>query len=169
MYACPNIETKVNVVHADRNTPGFQRAPAETPYMFGLECAMDELSYALGMDPIELRRINDTQIDPVSGLKFSSRTLMPCFDQAAAKFGWAGRDPRPAAMRDGDWLIGYGCATACYPATIGPAAARLSITPAGKATIGLAAHEIGTGAYTTIAIITARKASAWRLRTLPCA
>jgi xanthine dehydrogenase YagR molybdenum-binding subunit len=156
MYACPNIATAVNVVHADRNTPGFQRAPAETPYMFGLECAMDELAYALDMDPIELRRVNDTQIDSVSGLKFSSRSLMPCFDQAAEKFGWKNRNPKPGSIRDGDWLIGYGCATACYPTNIGPGAARLAVTPDGKATIGLAAHEIGTGAYTTVAITVAR-------------
>lgn len=156
MYACPNIATAVNVVHADRNTPGFQRAPAETPYMFGLECAMDELAYALGMDPIELRRVNDTQVDPVSGLNFSSRSLMPCFDRAAEAFGWKNRKPEPGSMRDGDWLIGYGCATACYPTNIGPGAARLSLTADGKATIGLAAHEIGTGAYTTVAITVAR-------------
>ncbi len=156
MYACANISTAVNVVHADRNTPGFQRAPAETPYMFGLECAMDELAYALNMDPIELRRVNDTQIDPVSGLKFSSRSLMPCFDQAAELFGWKGRNAKPGSMRDGEWLIGYGCAAACYPTNIGPGAARLAFTPAGKATIGLAAHEIGTGAYTTVAITVAR-------------
>jgi len=156
MYACENISTAVNVVHADRNTPGFQRAPAETPYMFGLECAMDELAYALNMDPIELRRVNDTQIDPVSGLRFSSRSLMQCFDQASEKFGWRSRNSQPASMRAGDWLIGYGCAAACYPTNIGPGAARLALTPDGKATIGLAAHEIGTGAYTTIAITTAR-------------
>jgi xanthine dehydrogenase YagR molybdenum-binding subunit len=156
MYACDNIATAVSVVHADRNTPGFQRAPAETPYMFGLECAMDELAYALGMDPIELRRVNDTQIDPVSGLRFSSRSLMACFDQAAERFGWRNRNPRPASMREGDWLVGYGCASACYPTNIGPGAARLSVTPDGKATIGLAAHEIGTGAYTTVAITVAR-------------
>jgi xanthine dehydrogenase YagR molybdenum-binding subunit len=156
MYACPNIATAGNVVHADRNTPGFMRAPPETPYMFGLESAMDELAYALSMDPIELRRVNDTQTDPVSGLPFSSRSLMQCFDQAAAKFGWSRRNPLPGSMRDGDWLVGYGCATACYPSNIGPAAARLSITPDGKATIGLAGHEIGTGAYTTVAITVAR-------------
>jgi xanthine dehydrogenase YagR molybdenum-binding subunit len=152
MYACSNISTAVNVVHADRATPGFMRAPPETPYMFGLESAMDELSYALNLDPIELRRINDTQTDPVSGLAFSSRSLMPCFDQAAARFGWSKRNPKPGSMRDGDWLVGYGCAAACYPTNIGPAAARLSMTPDGKATIMLAAHEIGTGAYTTVAI-----------------
>jgi xanthine dehydrogenase YagR molybdenum-binding subunit len=155
MYACDNIETAVNVVHADRNTPGFQRAPAETPYMFGLESAMDELAYALNMDPIELRRVNDTQIDPVSGLRFSSRSLMRCFDQAADRFGWRNRDPKPASMREGEWQIGYGCAASCYPTNIGPGAARLAFTPDGKAVIGLAAHEIGTGAYTTVAITVA--------------
>ncbi len=156
MYACPNIGTAVNVVHADRNTPGFMRAPAEAPYMFGLESAMDELAHALQMDPVELRRVNDTQIDPVTGLPFSSRSLMQCYDQAAARFGWGARHREPGTMRDGDWLVGYGCATACYPTNIAPAAARLSVTPDGKASIGLAAHELGTGAYTTVAITTAR-------------
>jgi xanthine dehydrogenase YagR molybdenum-binding subunit len=156
MYACPNIATAVNVVHADRNTPGYMRAPPETPYMFALESAMDELAYELKMDPIELRRVNDTQTDPVTGLPFSSRSLMQCFDQAAAKFGWANRDARPASMRDGEWLVGFGCATACYPSNMGPAAVRVSLTPDGKADVGLAGHEIGTGAYTVVAIATAR-------------
>jgi xanthine dehydrogenase YagR molybdenum-binding subunit len=156
MYACPNIATAVNVVHADRNTPGFMRAPPETPYMFALECAMDELAYELKMDPIELRRVNDTQVDPVSGLPFSSRSLMKCFDQASTRFGWAKRNPKPGSMRDGDWLVGYGCAAACYPTNIAPAAARVSVTSNGKAVVALAGHEIGTGAYTTVAIAAAR-------------
>jgi xanthine dehydrogenase YagR molybdenum-binding subunit len=156
MYACPNIFTAVNVVHADRNTPGFMRAPPETPYMFGLESAMDELAHALRMDPIELRRVNDTQTDPVTGIPFSSRSLMQCFDQAAARFGWAKRHAEPGTMRDGDWLVGYGCATACYPTNIGPAAARVAVTAEGKAFVGLAGHEIGTGAYTVVAMTAAR-------------
>jgi xanthine dehydrogenase YagR molybdenum-binding subunit len=155
LYAAPAIATAVNVVHADRTTPGFMRAPAEVPYMFALESAMDELSYALDMDPIELRRVNDTQTDPVSGLPFSSRLLMPCFDQAAEKFGWRQRNPKPASMRDGAWLVGYGCATSFYPNNIGPAAVRISLMPSGRANVALAAHEIGTGAYTTVAITAA--------------
>jgi xanthine dehydrogenase YagR molybdenum-binding subunit len=156
VYACPNIATAVNVVHADRNTPGFMRAPPETPYMFALESAMDELAYALGMDPIALRRINEPKTDPVDGKPFSSRSLMPCFDQAAARFGWSKRNPKPGSMTDGDWLIGWGCASSCYPSNIGPAAARLSLSPDGKASVQMAAHEIGTGAYTTIALAAAR-------------
>jgi xanthine dehydrogenase YagR molybdenum-binding subunit len=156
MYACPNIATAVNVVHADRSTPGYMRAPPETPYMFALESAMDELAYELKMDPIELRRINDTQTDPVDGLPFSSRSLMQCFDQAAAQFGWSNRNPLPGSMSEGDWLIGFGCASACYPSNVGPAAARVSLTADGKAIVGIAGHEIGTGAYTVVAITAAR-------------
>jgi xanthine dehydrogenase YagR molybdenum-binding subunit len=156
MYACPNITTAVNVVHADRSTPGYMRAPPETPYMFALESAMDELAYALHMDPVELRRANDTQTDPVTGLAFSSRSLMQCFDQAASHFGWTKRTAEPGSMRDGEWLVGWGCATACYPSNMGPAAARVSITPDGRARVALAGHEIGTGAYTTVAITAAR-------------
>ena len=155
MYASANIATKVNVTHVDRSTPGYMRAPPDTPYMFALESGMDELAHTLGVDPIELRRINDTQTDPVDGKPYSSRSLMKCFDQGAAKFGWNRRDPKPGSMRDGEWLVGFGCATSCYPSNIGPAAARLSLTPTGKANIQLAAHEIGTGAYTTIAIAVA--------------
>jgi xanthine dehydrogenase YagR molybdenum-binding subunit len=154
MYACPNVSTDVHVVHADRNTPGFMRAPPDTPYMFALESAMDELAHELGMDPIELRRLNDTMVDPIDGRPFSSRSLMACYDQAAERFGWRRRDPRPGSMRDGDWLVGWGCATSTYPSNIGPAAARLTLTPRG-ATVALAGHEIGTGAYTVVAITAA--------------
>jgi xanthine dehydrogenase YagR molybdenum-binding subunit len=155
MYACPNIETAVDVVHADRNTPGFMRAPPDTPYMFGLECAMDELAHELGMDPIELRRVNDTMTDPLEGRPYSSRSLMKCFDEAARAFGWSRRSAIPGGMREGDWLVGYGCATSCYPSNVAPCAARLAVSPDGKARVQLAAHEIGTGAYTTVAIAAA--------------
>jgi xanthine dehydrogenase YagR molybdenum-binding subunit len=156
MYACPHISTAVNVVHADRSTPGYMRAPPETPYMFALESAIDELAHQLKMDPIELRRVNDTQKDPVTGLPFTSRSLMACFDQAAAKFGWDKRAATPGTTLDGEWLVGHGCATACYPSNLGPAAVRISLTPDGKASAALAGHEIGTGAYTVVAIATAQ-------------
>jgi xanthine dehydrogenase YagR molybdenum-binding subunit len=155
MYACPNIATRVEIVHADRNTPGYMRAPPDTPYMFALESAMDELAYALAMDPIELRRVNDAKVDPASGRPFSSRSLMACYDAAAERFGWRRRNPRPGSMRDGDWLVGWGCATSTYPSNIGPAAVRLSLAPDGKALVQLAGHEIGTGSYTVVAIVVA--------------
>jgi xanthine dehydrogenase YagR molybdenum-binding subunit len=155
MYACPNIHTEVHVVHADRNTPGFMRAPPDVPYMFALESAMDELAYALGMDPVELRRRNDTQKDPLSDRYYSSRSLMTCFDEASARFGWKQRQTKPGSMRDGDWLIGWGCATAAYPANIGAGAARVTLGPDGHAAVQIAAHDIGTGSYTIVAMTAA--------------
>jgi xanthine dehydrogenase YagR molybdenum-binding subunit len=107
MYACPNIASNVTIVRADRATPGFMRAPAETPYFFALESAMDELAVALKMDPIELRRVNDTQTEPIKGLPYTSRALMTCFDQAAEAFDWKARNPAPGTKRDGDWLVGW--------------------------------------------------------------
>ncbi|HSU22245.1 MAG TPA: xanthine dehydrogenase family protein molybdopterin-binding subunit [Variovorax sp.] len=150
MYAIPNIASKVTVQHADRNTPGFMRAPAEVPYMFALESAMDELAIALDMDPVRLRRLNDAQIEPVKQRPYSSRSLNQCYEAAAEAFGWSRRDPRPMSMTDGDWQIGWGCATACYPSNIGACFARVALGEAG-AKVEVAGHEIGTGAYTVYA------------------
>ena len=157
LYACANVSSKVTIVHADRNTPGFMRSPPEVPYVFALECAMDELAFALKMDPVELRRVNDTMKEPIKGLPYTSRQLMPCFDAAAQAFGWSQRNPQPGSMRDGDWLIGYGCASTLYPTQIAPATARVRLTPQGGATVQTGTHEIGNGAYTVVAITASDK------------
>jgi xanthine dehydrogenase YagR molybdenum-binding subunit len=155
MYACPNVWSKVSIVHADRNTPGFMRSPAELPYMFALESAMDELAVALNMDPVELRRVNDTQNEPIKGLPYTSRSLMACYDQGAKAFGWSKRNPQPRSMRDGDWLIGWGCATSCYPTNVGASAARVRLAADGMVRVQVAFHEIGQGAYTMCAMAAA--------------
>jgi len=157
MYACPNVESLVSIVRADRNTPGFMRAPPEVPYMFALESAMDELAVELKMDPIELRRINDTMREPIGGKPYTSRSLMACFDTAAKTFGWAQRNAQPKSMADGDWLIGYGCATSCYPTQMAPAAARVRLQRDGRTRVEIAGHEIGNGAYTVIGQAAAEK------------
>lgn len=154
MYACPNIQTRVNVVHADRATPGFMRAPPDTPYMFALECAMDELAERLGIDPIELRRRNEPERDPVTGLPYSGRRLLACFEQGAQRFGWSGR-VAPGQGGDSDWQTGMGCASAAYPANIAATAARVRLHADGHAHVDIAGHDIGTGAYTVVALIAA--------------
>lgn len=150
MYACPNIQTKVHVVKGNRNTPGFMRSPPEVPYMFALESAIDELAEKVGLDPVEFRRRNDTDVNPATGAPYTSRSLMKCYDQAAQAFGWQKRNPRPGSMQSGDWLIGWGCATACYPTLINPAAVRVRLDQNGNVLVQTAAQDIGTGAYTVI-------------------
>jgi xanthine dehydrogenase YagR molybdenum-binding subunit len=157
LYACPNVESLVSIVRADRNTPGFMRAPPEVPYMFALESAMDELAVQLNMDPIELRRINDTMKEPIGGKPYTSRSLMACFDAGAKAFGWAERKAEPKSMSAGDWLVGYGCATTCYPTQMAPAAARIRLQRDGRTRVEIAGHEIGNGAYTVIGQAAAEK------------
>jgi xanthine dehydrogenase YagR molybdenum-binding subunit len=157
MYGYGSVLTEVTLVKADRNTPGYMRAPPEFPYMYALESAMDELAVALKMDPIALRRLNDTQTEPIKGYPFTSRSLARCFDEAAQAFGWDRRDPAVGAMRDGDWLIGWGCATACYPTHTGAATARIRLMPTGRVRVQTAAHDVGTGAYTVISQMAAER------------
>ena len=149
LYGFGAVKTGVTLVHADRNTPGFMRSPPVVPYIYALESAMDELAVKLDVDPVELRRINDSSTD-ATGKQWSSRSLMKCYSQAAERFGWANRSAKPGTMRDGDWLIGWGCASAVYPTHVGVAAARVRLMANGAALVQIAAHDLGTGAYTVI-------------------
>jgi xanthine dehydrogenase YagR molybdenum-binding subunit len=157
LYAFGAVATKVNVAHADRNTPGYMRSPPVVPYVYALESAMDEMALKVGVDPIEFRRINDTMTSPIGGKPYSSRSLMQCYDQAAAAFGWKDRTSQPRSMRDGDWLVGFGCATALYPTHVGAAAARVRLMADGDVRVQTAAHEIGNGLYTVLAQIAAER------------
>jgi xanthine dehydrogenase YagR molybdenum-binding subunit len=157
MYDYGSVLTKVSLVKADRNTPGYMRSPPETPYVYALEQAMDEAAVALGMDPIEFRRINDATHEPIGGRPFSSRSLMRCYDEAAKAFDWARRTPQVGSMRDGDWFVGLGCATAIYPTNVAPCAARIRLTRDGKVRVQTATHEIGTGIRTVAAQFAAER------------
>ena len=151
LYACPNVRTRVHNIEADRQAPGFMRAPPETPYLFAMECAMDELAHKLGIDPLDLRRRNETAIETVSSKPYTSRSLLRCIDRGADLFGWANRNPIPGSMTDGNDRIGFGYATAFYPTQVGPAQCRVTLTPDLRAKVEVGTHEIGTGIRTVIA------------------
>ncbi|ESY74881.1 xanthine dehydrogenase [Mesorhizobium sp. LNHC252B00] len=148
MYNYGSVLTHISLVHADRNTPGYMRSPPETPYVYALENAMDEMAVALRMDPVEFRRVNEPEKEPIGGKPFSSRSLVKCYDQAAQAFGWSKRDAAVGSMRDGDWLVGMGCATAIYPTASAPCAARVRLTADGQVRVQCGSHEIGTGVRT---------------------
>jgi xanthine dehydrogenase YagR molybdenum-binding subunit len=155
LYACPNVFTSERLVRLDIGTPQFMRAPGESSGSFALESAMDELAYALNMDPLQLRLRNHADHDPETGKPWSSKSLKTCYQQAADRFGWARRDPKPGSMRDGDTLIGWGMATATYPASQRPAAAHATLRPDGTALVKAGSQDIGTGTYTIMTQIAA--------------
>ena len=160
LYACPNVRTLVHNVETDRQAPGFMRAPPEMPYLFVMESAMDELSYKLGLDPVELRRRNDTLVELATKRPYTSRSLLRCIERGVELFGWNARNPAPRSMGDADDLIGWGFASAFYPTQIGPADCRITLEPgtngeSPRAVVEIGTHEIGTGVRTVAAITVA--------------
>ena len=151
LYASPNIEIDQQVYPLNLNAPTFMRAPGESPGIYALESAMDELAVALKMDPVALRLANMTDVHPMTELPFSSRNLNECYQVGAEKFGWARRSPEPRSQQDGDWLVGYGMATASYPAHRSPAKARVRLLADGTAQVDSATQDLGTGTYTIMA------------------
>ena len=148
-YAADTFKLKVEVAYMDMLANTFMRAPGEAVGTFALESAVDELAVALGMDPIELRVRNEPDKDPTSGLPFASRNIIEAYRQGAERFGWSRRQAGPGTLREGDWLVGMGCATGSYPYARAPGgAARITLTKAGQATIHVAAHEMGMGTAT---------------------
>jgi xanthine dehydrogenase YagR molybdenum-binding subunit len=155
MYSCPNVRTRYRLTPLDTGTPTYMRGPGEASGVFALECAVDELSYALGIDPIELRRRNEPAIDEGENKPFSSRSLMKCYDLGAERFGWSRRDPRPRSMRDGRLLIGMGVASATYPVFYIPASAQVRLLADGTAEVEVAASDMGPGTYTSMTQVAA--------------
>ncbi|HEY2757807.1 MAG TPA: xanthine dehydrogenase family protein molybdopterin-binding subunit [Pseudolabrys sp.] len=149
------VATSHKVVHVNRNSPVVLRAPMEAQGHFALESAMDELAYATGIDPVELRLRNDTDTDPFSGRPFSTRALRQCLTEGGARFGWSKRIPQPRSIHDGRYLIGQGVAAAIFTHWRWPGKARVTLRADGSALVEAAAHDIGTGTYTVMAQVAA--------------
>ena len=157
-YAAGNFKLEVEVATLDMLANTFMRAPGESVGTFALESAVDELAAELGMDPIELRIRNEPEKDPTSGLRFSSRHIVEAYRSGAKRFGWSERNATPGVRREGEWLVGMGCATATHPYyRIPGGAARITLSKDGRARVEIAAHEMGMGTATAQTQVTAER------------
>ncbi|MGZ6859379.1 MAG: xanthine dehydrogenase family protein molybdopterin-binding subunit, partial [Blastococcus sp.] len=155
LYAAANRRTTHRLARLDVPPPTIMRAPGETPGMFALESAMDELAVALGIDPVELRLRNEPAQDPERGVPWSSRHLVECLRTGAERFGWAGRDLRPRMRTEGPWLVGTGVAAATYPTRRRKAECRISVDGDGRHVVEIDGSDIGTGTWTALSQIAA--------------
>ena len=163
-YASDTFKLQVETTTVDMVSNTFMRAPGESVGTFGLECGIDELAVELGMDPIELRILNEPDKDPTEGQPFSSRHAVEAWRAGAERFGWKNRSAEPGSRRDGEWLTGMGCAAATYPYYRMPGgAARIKLssdaTVAGGVAVRVevAAHEMGMGTATAQTQVTAER------------
>jgi xanthine dehydrogenase YagR molybdenum-binding subunit len=155
LYSCPNVATSHRLVRLDVSMPTYTRAPGEASGSFALECAMDELAHASGIDPLELRVRNYARRDEHEDKPFSSKSLDDCYRRAAHAFGWSRRPRAPRALRDGDRLVGWGMATASYSARRLACSALARIAADGSAVVQAGTQELGTGTYTVMSQISA--------------
>ena len=154
-YVCPNVSTRATQVRQSIPIPGWMRAPGEAEGSFALESAIDELSCALGIDPIALRVKNHAHVHPETGLPWSSNALLDCYRQGAERFGWPARNPEPRSMRNGRQLVGYGMARGALLAYQPPCKAIASIRRDGTAFVRSGATDIGPGPYTVMTMLAA--------------
>ncbi|AKT44105.1 xanthine dehydrogenase family protein molybdopterin-binding subunit [Chondromyces crocatus] len=155
LYQCDNVRFDYKLVPLDVYTPLDMRAPGAVLGVFALECAMDELAHALGMDPLALRLKNYAERDQNKDKPFSSKELRACYTQGAERFGWSRRAPKPRSMRDGKRLVGWGMATGLWEAMQMKASAKAVLSIDGKLTVSSATSDIGTGTYTAMTQIAA--------------
>ncbi|EOU9538302.1 aldehyde oxidoreductase molybdenum-binding subunit PaoC [Cronobacter dublinensis] len=152
LYAGANRHTGLLLAELDLPEGNSMRAPGEAPGMMVLEIAIDEMAEKLGMDPVEFRIINDTQVDPAHPERFfSRRQLVECLRTGAAHFGWQQRNPVPGQVREGDWLVGHGMAAGFRNNLVTKSGARVHLDAQGQVTVETDMTDIGTGSYTIIA------------------
>src|SRR3954463_9083075 len=173
LYAGANRLTRMRLAVLDLPEGNAMRAPGEAPGMMALEIAIDEMAEKLGLDPVEFRIINDTQIVPDNPSRppsqdpqaikqpeegtaapkrpFSQRQLVECLRTGSERFGWSRRGSRPGRLREGRWLIGMGVAAAFRNNQVTKSAARVRLDDHGVVTVETDMTDIGTGSYTIIA------------------
>jgi xanthine dehydrogenase YagR molybdenum-binding subunit len=152
LYAGANRMTATRLAVLDLPEGNDMRAPGEAPGLMALEIAVDEMSEKLGLDPIEFRILNDTQVDPENPQRpFSQRHLTECLRIGADRFGWSNRNPVPGRIRDRRWLVGIGVAAGFRNNLLINSAARVKLDNQGMVTVETDMTDIGTGSYTIIA------------------
>ncbi|MBT9369727.1 xanthine dehydrogenase family protein molybdopterin-binding subunit [Rhizobium sp. CSW-27] len=151
LYKVENFSSESRVVPVNTVSPGALRGPGKNPSAFGIECAMEELAYALGMDPLELRLKNYADRDYQSGKPWSTRMLREALTQGAEAFGWARRSAAPRSMRRGGKLIGWGIGCGTFPVIRAPSEAMIRILANGRVQVVSGSIDMGQGTYTILA------------------
>ena len=155
LYACENVDTKYSILPLDLSTPIWMRGPGEATGCFALESAIDELSYKLKMDPIQLRIKNFTTVNPENKLPFSDINLKDCYAYGMEKIGWKNRSMIPGAVKENGMLIGYGMSVGVFGAGKGVASVRIVLSNEGKLLLECAVSDMGPGTTTSMTKIAA--------------
>ena len=155
LYACDNVDTDYKILPLDVSTPTWMRGPGESTGCYALECAMDELAYALKMDPVELRIINHADVNPENKLPWSTKYLKECYETGKEKIGWKNRSKIPGKLKENGMLVGYGMGSGVFGAGRNAASARAILKEDGTLILQSAVSDMGPGTTTSMTKIAA--------------
>lgn len=150
LYDVENASFDYRIAKLDTYTPGDMRAPGAPLGTLAIECAMDELAEATGLDPVALRLKNYAEHDGNKGKPWSSKELRAAIQRGADRFGWERRTPAPRSMQEGRELVGWGMAIGAWDAQMMTTQARATLRTDGTLEVATATADIGTGTYTIL-------------------
>lgn len=157
LYKCPNVLVSESTFYINAGRARAFRAPGFPTCSWALEQMMDMLAEKIGMDPIELRLKNFTEVSQIRNMPYTSASLRECLTQGAQAFGW--RDARAAAKSSGHIKRGFGVAAGMWQGGFGspPYTAEIRMFSDGGVTIKTGAMDLGTGTKTVACMVAAEE------------
>ena len=142
-YRTPNVSIDAHLVYTNHQPSGSVRAPTAPQACWAVETHTDEIAAAIGIDPVEFRRINgvDTGLVGPSGQTYDEIGLQRCLDVAPGLVGYGDEMPDDEAV---------GVAIGWWPSFSAPSGAIVKIDGDGYGQIITGAQECGTGAVMTL-------------------
>src|SRR5438067_9819356 len=144
LYSVPNLRVAFGRARRHVGSPTSMRGPGAVPGLYATESAMNELADQLKIDPVQLRIINEPQLDESLGIPFSSRHMLECLQLGAVKFGWSKRTPGVGSMKRVGLTLGLGVAGCAWLAARFPAEANVQLRDDGTARVACGTQDIGT-------------------------
>jgi xanthine dehydrogenase YagR molybdenum-binding subunit len=155
LYACPHVNTSYSILPLDLSTPTWMRGPGEASGCFALECALDDLSYKIGIDPITLRVMNFSEVHAENKKPWSGNNLLECYEKGKEMIGWGNRPSQPGSLKEGEWNIGYGMAVGVFGAGRGAATVKATLDTEGMLVLECGVSDMGPGTSTSMVTIVA--------------
>ncbi len=152
LYSCKNVSINSGLARRNVGTPTAMRGPGAVPGLYALESAVDELALKLKMDPVQLRLLNEPEIDESNGKPFSSRHLKECLTVGSDKFGWSRRNAAIGSMKNAEGMtLGWGVAACSWGAMRTDAKVTVELLQDGTARVTCGTQDVGGGTYTIFA------------------
>ncbi|PTY00870.1 hypothetical protein DB346_14775 [Verrucomicrobia bacterium LW23] len=143
IYKVPNFKVQQRAVATNAGASRAFRAPAHPQGSFGTECMLDDLAVKLGIDPVEIRILNDP-----------GENRRKEYALGRDKFGWKEKYKKPGSS-PGPIKTGVGCAGATWGGGGRGTRAEAQINSDGTVEVRVGTQDLGTGSRTLVAMVAA--------------